>query len=111
MAPVPKTTQSAAPLLKNASAAPFVFFDNVPLYGTFGGNVEVELAARVLMPKPGNQVAVELVCAAHLRCSPASAMMLIDALQKSLALFDRQQADIKAAREDASGLNGTHLNS
>lgn len=94
MAPVPRPTQSAAPLLKNASAAPMIYFDNVPVMGTFGGNIEIELAARVLMPKIGGTVTAELNCTGHIRCSPQAASMLIDALEKALALHAKQLQDL-----------------
>jgi hypothetical protein len=112
MAPVPKTTtQSAAPLLKNASAAPIVYFDNVPLYGSFSGNIEIEIGVRVLMPKPDGKVAVENNCVAHLRCSPPAASVLIDALQKGLALYAKQQQDAANEFREPDDMNGTHLNS
>jgi hypothetical protein len=45
--PAPKpSTHGAAPLLKNAAAAPFIYFDNVPVFGACAGNLEIELAAR-----------------------------------------------------------------
>lgn len=111
MAPVPKSTQSAAPLLKNASAAPIVYFDNVPVMGAYGGNIEVELAARVLMPKVGGTVAAEMNCTAHIRCSPNAALMLIDALQKALALHEQSLADMRGDHDDTRRVNGTALNS
>lgn len=93
MAPVPKVPPSAAPLLKNASSAPMVYFDNVPVFGVFAGNVEIELSARVLMPKPNGNVVGEMNCTGHLRCSPQAAAMLVDALEKALAMHAKQQAD------------------
>jgi hypothetical protein len=79
------------PLLKNAAAAPLVFFDGVPVFGTFSGNIEIELAARMLMPKPDGSVLADMACTAHLRCSPAAAVMLIDALTKALDMLSKQQ--------------------
>lgn len=82
-----KTTSTPAPLLKNAAAAPFIMFDGVPVYGAFSGNIEIELASRVLMPKAdGQSVGADMVCTAHLRCSPQAAAALIDALTKALAM-------------------------
>ncbi|MDI1265600.1 MAG: hypothetical protein PS018_20325 [bacterium] len=81
----------AAPILKNAAAAPFIYFDGVPLYGTYAGNLEVELAARQLMPKADGTVASDIVCTAHLRMGPSAAVMLIDALQKALDMYSKQQ--------------------
>lgn len=85
-----KPTPGPAPLLKNASAAPVIYFDNVPVFGTFSGNLEIELAARLLMPKADGHVVADMSCTAHLRCSPQAALMLVDALTKALDLLSRQ---------------------
>ena len=74
------------PLLKNVGAAPIVYFDGVPVYGTYAGTIELELAARMLMPKPDGSVSVDIACTAHLRCSPGAAIQLIGALQKALEM-------------------------
>jgi hypothetical protein len=81
------------PLLKNAASAPLVYFDNVPVFGTYGGTIEIELAARHLMPKPDGSVAADMSCTGHLRCSPQAAIMMIDALQKALDMLSRQQEE------------------
>lgn len=80
-----------APLLKNAAAAPVIFFDNVPVFGTYAGIVEVELGARLLMPKADGSVATDMSCTGHLRCSPQAAMMLVDALTKALDMLSKQE--------------------
>jgi len=87
----PKPSAPGAPLLKNAAAAPFVYFDNVPVFGTYAGNLEMELAARQLLPKADGSVAVDMACTAHLRTSAQGAVMLIDALQKALDMLSKQQ--------------------
>jgi len=92
--PAPKSsTPGAAPLLKNAAAAPFVYFDNVPVFGTYAGNLEIELAARQLLPKADGSVAADMACTAHLRTSAQGAVMLIDALQKALDMLSRHQEE------------------
>lgn len=80
--PKPTTT----PLLKSAATAPVIFFDGAPTYGTINGIAEIELAARILNPKPDNSVAVDLVCVAHLRCSLTAAANLHAALGKALEM-------------------------
>jgi len=87
----PQQPQAKAPtsVIKNAAAAPVVFFDNAPTYGNFQGIIEVELAARLLVPRTDNQVAVELAAVAHLRSSPQAAMALRDALDKALAMAEK----------------------
>lgn len=86
-----KPASGPAPLLKNAAAAPVVYFDNAPVFGTYCGNIEVELDARLLMPKPDGTVVAEMGCAAHLRCSPNAAVLLVDALTKALDMLSKQQ--------------------
>ncbi len=88
-----KTPPSVAPVLKNAAAAPFIYFDTVPCFGFYAGNLELELGARVLMPKAdGQTVATDLVSVAHVRCNVGAAVALIDALQRGLEMMKRQQA-------------------
>jgi len=86
----------AMPMLKNSASAPLVYFDNAPVFGTYAGNIELELAARHLMPKPDGSVVAEMSCAAHIRCSPQAAIMLIDALQKALDMLSKQQEERSA---------------
>jgi hypothetical protein len=86
-----KPPAGPAPLLKNAASAPFVYFDNVPVYGCFSGHLELELCARLLMPKPDGTVTTDLGCTAHLRCSPSAAAQLVDALTKALDMMSKQQ--------------------
>jgi hypothetical protein len=89
---------TAAPqvLLKNAAAAPVIYFDAVPVFGSFAGHIEVEIAARILMPKPdGTSVVAEMLCVAHLRCSPQAAEALTDALDKALDMHTKQQRGLE----------------
>lgn len=89
--PKPPAAPGAAPLLKNSAAAPIVYFDNVPVFGTYAGNLEIELAARQLLPRADGSVAADMACTAHLRTSPQGAVMLIDALTKALDMLSKQQ--------------------
>jgi hypothetical protein len=82
--PKPQSNKSQPPLLKNAAAAPFVYFDLVPVFGIVNGVVELELAAQVLVPKPDGAVGFETVCVAHLRGSFATMEGLSDAIDKAL---------------------------
>jgi hypothetical protein len=100
MAPIPKTSQASSPILKNASAAPFIYFDNVPTFGVYSDNIEIEIASRSLMPKPDGKVIAELNCVAHLRCSPKAAMMLMDALEKAITMHAKAQADQANGADD-----------
>jgi len=83
---MPQPPKPTTPLLKNTASAPVIFFDGAPAYGTVNGIVEIELAARILIPKPDNSVAVDPVCMAHLRCSLQAASNLHAALGKALEM-------------------------
>lgn len=85
---------SAPPLLKNASAAPFIYFDNAPLYGIAGMGIEVELTAATIVPKADGTVSREAVCVAHMRCSPHAALALIDSLQKAIDMYHKQASSL-----------------
>ena len=82
------TNPKAVPavLLKNAGLAPVIFFDGVPAYGLLNGVVELELAVRMLAPKSDGNVAVDMTCVAHLRCSLAAAVNLRDAVDKAIEM-------------------------
>jgi len=92
-----RSTPPAAsiPMMKNAATAPLIYFDSAPVRGSFNGNVEVELTARYLQPKPDGSVSGEMVCVAHLRCTPQSAAILIESLQTAIEI-NRQQQEILA---------------
>jgi hypothetical protein len=65
-----------------------VYFDQVPAHGTVGGAIEAELAIRGLnLNFEGN---VRFITSGRLRCSPAAAKKLIEALSAALELFERQ---------------------
>jgi hypothetical protein len=93
---------ASAPLLKNASAAPFVYFDNAPLYGIAGLGIEVELTANSIVPKSDGLVAREAVCVSHLRCSPQAALTLIDSLQKALEMHNKNLAALAAQAHEVA---------
>lgn len=87
----PKPVAGPPTLLKNVAASPFIYFDTVPCFGVYAGNVEVELGARVLLPRSdGQTVVVDLASVAHLRCSANAAMALIDALTRALDMTKQQ---------------------
>src|SRR4051812_27473256 len=94
-----RTVSSVPPLLKNAASAPFVYFDAVPVFGTSLGNIEVEIAARLLMPRADQTIGADMASVAHLRCSPQAALALADALTKAVDMLKQQRiaenADLK----------------
>ena len=78
------------PPYRNVDNAPFVYFDVVPSFGVMNGTVQIELAARTLSPA-GRDVEVELVACGRLRCSPAAAQALRDAIDKTLKMLAEPQ--------------------
>jgi hypothetical protein len=79
----------------SAERAPFVYFDGVSCFGHHNGAIQIELAANLLMPL-GPNVRVDIIQTGHLRCSPAAAIALREALDKALAMLQQgqQQAEI-----------------
>jgi len=76
----------------NASlSAPFVYFDTVPVHGVMNGAIQVEIAARTLMAGPDGKIAIEFVTTGHLRCSPAAAKFLRDAIDAALKMLEEMQ--------------------
>jgi hypothetical protein len=53
------------------------------------GAIQIELASRVLIPTPDGKVTPEFICTGHLRCSPAAAMLLREALDKALQMLQQ----------------------
>jgi hypothetical protein len=86
-------------ILKNAVAAPVLFFDGAPVFGVLNGIVEIELAARYLLPQVDGNVSTDIACVAHLRCSLAGAESLVDALDKALDMA-RNIARTAQAQDD-----------
>jgi hypothetical protein len=61
------------------------------------GAVEVELATRILVPKPDGSTEVKFVSTARLRCSAQAASNLRQALDTALKMLEQPQADPVAA--------------
>jgi hypothetical protein len=78
-------------------AAPLVYFDIVAAYGTMHGAVEVELATRILVPKPDGSTEVKFICSGRLRCSPTAATNLRNGLDAALKMLEQPQTDPVAA--------------
>lgn len=71
------------------AAAPFVYFDHAVTFGPLSGVIRVELVAHVIVPERDG-TRPETVWAAHLRCSPAAAASLRDALNGALEALQQQ---------------------
>ena len=78
------------------AAAPLVYFDIVAAYGTMHGTIEVELATRILVPKPDGGTEVKFLSSGRLRCSPTAATNLRNALDAALKMLEQPQANAVA---------------
>jgi hypothetical protein len=47
--------------------APLIYFDIIGAYGTMHGAIEVELATRILVPKPDGSAEVKFLSSGRLR--------------------------------------------
>jgi hypothetical protein len=79
------------------AAAPLVYFDIVAAYGTMHGTIEVELATRILVPKPDGATEVKFLSSGRLRCTPTAATNLRNALDAALKMLEQPQANAVAA--------------
>ena len=73
---------------ENSHNTPIIYFDIAPAYGTMDGIVQVELGARVLIPRPDGSTAVKVVSCGRLRCSAQAATYLRDVLDASLNILE-----------------------
>jgi hypothetical protein len=80
----------------SAERAPVIYFDGVSCFGHHNGAIQIELAANLLMPV-GPGVRVDVIQTAHIRCSPAAAIALREALDKALAMM--QQGQLQPAED------------
>src|SRR5882762_11853052 len=83
--------------------APLVYFDIVGAYGTMNGSVEIELATRILVPKPDGSTEVKFISSGRLRCSANAATNLRNGLDAALKMLE--QPDAKTTAIAASKLN------
>jgi hypothetical protein len=81
---------SSQPMMKNAATAPLVYFDSVPSYGFCNGSISIELATAVILSKADGGTTTDLMCTAHLRCSPLAAKLLLDTLTAAITMMETQ---------------------
>jgi hypothetical protein len=90
----PETPRSGGTVLTIAGndAAPFVYCDAVAAFGVNKGVVEIELSSRTILPIPDTtSVRHEVVITGHLRCSPAAAAAIREALEKTMTMLAQAQ--------------------
>ena len=76
--------------------APLVYFDIVAAYGAMHGAIEIELATRILVPKPDGATDVKFLSSGRLRCSTTTATQLRNALDAALKMLEQPQANAVA---------------
>ena len=74
------------------ASAPLVYFDIVGAYGTMNGAVEVELATRILVPKPDGSTEVKFISSGRIRCSANAAANLRNGLDAALKMLEQPQS-------------------
>jgi hypothetical protein len=85
------------------ASAPLVYFDIVGAYGTMNGSVEMELATRILVPKPDGSTEVKFISTGRLRCTANAATNLRNGLDAALKMLEQPEAKTSAIA--ASKLN------
>lgn len=91
-----------APAFENRTDVSTIYFDMAPAYGVLAGAVQIELAARILIPHADDSVEVRFVTCGRLRCSPTAAAHLRKAIDASLKMLEQPQDNAPVA---ASKLN------
>jgi hypothetical protein len=78
---------------RSEDQTPFIYFDGVASYGISNGAIQIELAASVLVPNE-HDTKTDAVMTAHLRCTPAAAMSLHQALNKLFEVLNMPTAAV-----------------
>jgi hypothetical protein len=76
------------------AAAPLVYFDIVGAYGTMNGSIEIELATRILIPKPDGSTEVKFMSSGRLRCTQNAAANLRNGLDAALKMLEQPAANM-----------------
>lgn len=74
----------------DAGTAEFVYFDVAPTFGVMNGAIQIELASRILIPGPEAPES-RFLMTGRLRCSPAAAGNLRDAINSALEQLEQLQ--------------------
>lgn len=71
--------------------APFIYCDGVSTFGLNNGVIQLELAANISVPE-GTGTRTDVLITAHLRCSPAAATGIRDAISRALEMSTTDQS-------------------
>src|SRR6202521_3716251 len=84
---------------ENVDTAPFVYFDISPTHGILKGAIKTKWSAGILNTAPDGRVDIKFITAARLRCSPAAATNLRNAIDAALKMLEQpQQSPVAAAK-------------
>jgi hypothetical protein len=70
---------------------PIIYFDFAPTFGHLGGNIQIELAARIVLPLEDGTIDNPMIETGRLRCSKTAAVSLKNALEQALKMLDEPQ--------------------
>jgi hypothetical protein len=73
--------------------APLIYFDGVASYGVYNGAVQIELVANVIVPD-GDVTRIDVLMTTHLRCTPAAAIALRNAIDGALEMRSLPAAEV-----------------
>ncbi len=87
------------PVYENVDTAPIVYFDMAPAHGVMSGQVQIELACRILNALPDGNVEIKFITSGRLRCSATAALNLRNAIDAALKMLEQpQQSPVAAAK-------------
>src|ERR1700692_189654 len=86
-------------IYENIDTAPFVYFDISPAHGITGGAIQIELASRILNAVSDGSVEIKFITSGRLRCSPAAALNLRNAIDAALKMVEQPRQSPVAAAE------------
>ncbi len=67
----------------------FIYFDGVEAFGHLSGAIQIEIFANTLIASQDDGLQVRRVTTGHLRCSPAAAADLANAIAKALEMLEK----------------------
>jgi hypothetical protein len=87
--PADPTMTTSPPPYEDRGSAPFIYTDGSAAFGVMNGAIQIELASRVLIPRMDGGLDVKFVTTGHLRCSPAAAKLIREAIDGALKMLEQ----------------------
>ena len=96
---ITEPTENNELIIENVDTAPIISFDMAPAHGIMGGQVQIELACRILNALSDGSVEIKFITSGRLRCSPVAALSLRNAIDAALKMLEQpQQAPAATAK-------------